>query len=165
MLFYHDIKFCFVPLPPPGIMYRTEYISSHVYFSLMLFCCFQQVVKVAKNSLNNRFIPYDVIETDAIFSIDDDVEMRHDEILLGFRYLKHFCFKQLHIGTWLRAKRTYMYLAFYIMNRIFKIFSFPEFGEKPEIKLWDFLHGFMRGIHRINNGFTVQNIHVNSPWS
>lgn len=43
------------------------------------------VVKVAKNSLNNRFIPYDVIETDAIFSIDDDVEMRPDEILLGFR--------------------------------------------------------------------------------
>lgn len=43
------------------------------------------VVKVAKNSLNNRFIPYDVIETDAIFAIDDDVEMRHDEILLGFR--------------------------------------------------------------------------------
>lgn len=55
----------------------------------MLFCCFQQVVKVAKNSLNNRFIPYDVIETDAIFSIDDDVEMRHDEILLGFRYVKY----------------------------------------------------------------------------
>lgn len=53
---------------------------------ISLFVCgFQQVVKVAKNSLNNRFIPYDVIETDAIFSIDDDVEMRHDEILLGFR--------------------------------------------------------------------------------
>lgn len=146
-------------------MYRTEYISSHVYFSLMLFCCFLQVVKVAKNSLNNRFIPYDVIETDAIFSIDDDVEMRHDEILLGFRYVKHFCFKQLRICTWLRVKRTYMYLAFCIMNRIFNIFSFPEFGEKQEIKLWDFLHGFMRGIRRINSGFTVQNIHVNSPWS
>ena len=54
---------------------------------VFLYCTyyFQQVVKVAKNSLNNRFIPYDVIETDAIFAIDDDVEMRHDEILLGFR--------------------------------------------------------------------------------
>ena len=51
---------------------------------------FQQVVKVAKNSLNNRFIPYDVIETDAIFAVDDDVEMRHDEILLGFRYWTFF---------------------------------------------------------------------------
>ena len=54
-------------------------------------------MKVAKNSLNNRFIPYDVIETDAIFSIDDDVEMRHEEILLGFRYVEHFGFKQLVI--------------------------------------------------------------------
>lgn len=43
------------------------------------------VVKVAKNSLNNRFVPYDVIETDAIFAVDDDVEMRHEEILLAFR--------------------------------------------------------------------------------
>ena len=46
------------------------------------------MVKVAKNSLNNRFIPYDVIETDAIFAIDDDVEMRHDEILLAYRYVQ-----------------------------------------------------------------------------
>lgn len=45
-------------------------------------------MKVAKNSLNNRFIPYDVIETDAIFAIDDDVEMRHDEILLAYRYVQ-----------------------------------------------------------------------------
>ena len=44
------------------------------------------MVKVAKNSLNNRFVPYDVIETDAVFAVDDDVEMRHDEILLAFRY-------------------------------------------------------------------------------
>ncbi|XP_001625539.2 exostosin-3 [Nematostella vectensis] len=43
------------------------------------------VVRTTKNSLNNRFLPYDVIETDAILSIDDDVELRHDEILLAFR--------------------------------------------------------------------------------
>ena len=43
-------------------------------------------MKVTKNSLNNRFVPYDVIETDAVFAVDDDVEMRHDEILLAFRY-------------------------------------------------------------------------------
>ena len=48
-------------------------------------------MKVAKNSLNNRFIPYDVIETDAIFAIDDDVEMRHDEILLAYRYVQFVC--------------------------------------------------------------------------
>lgn len=49
-----------------------------------------QVVKVEKNSLNNRFVPFDVIETDAIFAVDDDVEMRHDEILLAFRYTDQF---------------------------------------------------------------------------
>lgn len=47
-------------------------------------------MKVEKNSLNNRFVPFDVIETDAIFAVDDDVEMRHDEILLAFRYTDQF---------------------------------------------------------------------------
>ena len=45
-----------------------------------------QVVRTAKNSLNNRFLPYDAIETEAILSIDDDAHLRHDEILFGFRY-------------------------------------------------------------------------------
>ncbi|ESP03371.1 hypothetical protein LOTGIDRAFT_137450 [Lottia gigantea] len=43
------------------------------------------VIKTAKNSLNNRFLPYDVIETEAILSIDDDAHLRHDEIVFGFR--------------------------------------------------------------------------------
>ena len=68
-------------------VFNTVYIL--LYYMYCTYDC-QQVVKVAKNSLNNRFIPYDVIETDAVFAIDDDVEMRHDEILLGFRYM-NFC--------------------------------------------------------------------------
>jgi alpha-1,4-N-acetylglucosaminyltransferase EXTL3 len=44
-----------------------------------------EVIWADKNSLNNRFIPYDVIETDAILSIDDDVELEVDEIQLAFR--------------------------------------------------------------------------------
>ncbi|VDO06460.1 unnamed protein product [Rodentolepis nana] len=44
-----------------------------------------QVVKSEKNSLNNRFLPYDVIKTEAILMLDDDVTLRHDEIILGFR--------------------------------------------------------------------------------
>lgn len=43
------------------------------------------VVRAPRNSLNNRFIPYDVIETEAILSVDDDAHLRHDEILFGFR--------------------------------------------------------------------------------
>ncbi|XP_072038914.1 LOW QUALITY PROTEIN: exostosin-like 3 [Amphiura filiformis] len=44
-----------------------------------------KVIKTKKNSLNNRFLPYDEIETEAILSIDDDAHLRHDEILFGFR--------------------------------------------------------------------------------
>ena len=43
------------------------------------------VIKAEKNSLNNRFKPYDVIETEAILSMDDDVHLRNDEIIFGFR--------------------------------------------------------------------------------
>ncbi|KAK4337423.1 hypothetical protein RND71_043880 [Anisodus tanguticus] len=36
--------------------------------------------------LSNEFIqPYKVIETEAILSMDDDVHLRHDEIIFGFR--------------------------------------------------------------------------------
>lgn len=44
-----------------------------------------EIVKVSRNSLNNRFIPYDKIETDAILTLDDDTPLRPDEIVLAFR--------------------------------------------------------------------------------
>lgn len=44
-----------------------------------------KVLKGGKNSLNNRFLPFDEIETEAVLSIDDDAHLRHDEILFGFR--------------------------------------------------------------------------------
>nr|XP_033793552.1 exostosin-like 3 isoform X1 [Geotrypetes seraphini]XP_033793553.1 exostosin-like 3 isoform X1 [Geotrypetes seraphini]XP_033793554.1 exostosin-like 3 isoform X1 [Geotrypetes seraphini]XP_033793555.1 exostosin-like 3 isoform X1 [Geotrypetes seraphini]XP_033793556.1 exostosin-like 3 isoform X1 [Geotrypetes seraphini]XP_033793557.1 exostosin-like 3 isoform X1 [Geotrypetes seraphini] len=43
------------------------------------------VVRTEKNSLNNRFLPWVEIETEAILSIDDDAHLRHDEIMFGFR--------------------------------------------------------------------------------
>ncbi|XP_045181554.2 exostosin-like 3 [Mercenaria mercenaria] len=43
------------------------------------------VVKMSKNSLNNRFLPFEAIETEAVLSIDDDSHLRHDEIVFGFR--------------------------------------------------------------------------------
>lgn len=45
-----------------------------------------QVVRTEKNSLNNRFLPWNEIETEAILSIDDDAHLRHDEIMFGFRW-------------------------------------------------------------------------------
>lgn len=44
-----------------------------------------QVIQAAKNSLNNRFLPYEAIETEAVLSVDDDAHLRHDEIMFGFR--------------------------------------------------------------------------------
>lgn len=44
-----------------------------------------ELVKVNRNSLNNRFLPYDSIETDAILSLDDDSPLRPDEIVFAFR--------------------------------------------------------------------------------
>ena len=44
-----------------------------------------KVLKTQKNSLNNRFLPFDEIETEAILSLDDDAHLRQDEIIVGFR--------------------------------------------------------------------------------
>ncbi|KAI5694116.1 hypothetical protein M8J75_010856 [Diaphorina citri] len=43
------------------------------------------VVRTNTNDLNNRFKPYDVIETEAVLNMDDDVYLRHDEIMFAFR--------------------------------------------------------------------------------
>uniref|UniRef100_A0A5S6QUL4 Glycosyl transferase 64 domain-containing protein n=1 Tax=Trichuris muris TaxID=70415 RepID=A0A5S6QUL4_TRIMR len=43
------------------------------------------VLRPGKNSLNNRFLPFAQIETEAILSVDDDVQLRHDEIIFAFR--------------------------------------------------------------------------------
>ncbi|XP_022918959.1 exostosin-3 [Onthophagus taurus] len=43
------------------------------------------VIKAARNSLNNRFLPLDNLQTEAILSVDDDAHLRHDEIMFGFR--------------------------------------------------------------------------------
>ena len=37
------------------------------------------VVATQRNSLNNRFLPFSAIETEAVLSVDDDAHLRHDE--------------------------------------------------------------------------------------
>ncbi|XP_022651566.1 exostosin-like 3 isoform X2 [Varroa jacobsoni] len=44
-----------------------------------------QVIKAPINSLNNRFVPWDVIETEAVLCLDDDGRLRHDELVFAFR--------------------------------------------------------------------------------
>lgn len=58
--------------------------SVNALAKLCLVLCLQ-VVRTEKNSLNNRFLPWDAVETEAILSIDDDAHLRHDEIMFGFR--------------------------------------------------------------------------------
>ncbi|KAH9404328.1 Exostoses (Multiple)-like 3 [Tyrophagus putrescentiae] len=43
------------------------------------------VIKSKHNSLNNRFLPFEEIKTDAVLSMDDDASFRHDEIIFAFR--------------------------------------------------------------------------------
>ncbi|CDI98613.1 exostosin 3 [Echinococcus multilocularis] len=43
------------------------------------------VIRGGKNSLNNRFLPFDVLKTEALLMLDDDITLRHDEIVLAFR--------------------------------------------------------------------------------
>lgn len=64
------------------LVYKFNCIHlAFIYFVLYFF----QVIQAAKNSLNNRFLPYEAIETEAVLSVDDDAHLRHDEIMFGFR--------------------------------------------------------------------------------
>uniref|UniRef100_A0A7E4ULF6 Glyco_transf_64 domain-containing protein n=1 Tax=Panagrellus redivivus TaxID=6233 RepID=A0A7E4ULF6_PANRE len=42
-------------------------------------------VRAEKNTLNNRFYPYDLIETEAVLSLDDDMDLKRAEIVFAFR--------------------------------------------------------------------------------
>ncbi|VDO91524.1 unnamed protein product [Heligmosomoides polygyrus] len=44
-----------------------------------------EFIKVAKNSLNNRFVPWDRIRTEAVLSLDDDIDLKQHEIVFAFR--------------------------------------------------------------------------------
>ncbi|NXD12163.1 EXTL3 protein, partial [Nothocercus nigrocapillus] len=80
------------------------------------------VVRTEKNSLNNRFLPWDEIETEAILSIDDDAHLRHDEIMFGFRVWREardrivgFPGRYHASAVPLRALQYYAYLYSYVM--------------------------------------------------
>ena len=69
-----------------------------------------QIIRTLKNSLNNRFLPYDAIETEAILSVDDDAHLRHDEIIFGFRWAIVCFFFVFFIGWW---RRLLMHFCFW----------------------------------------------------
>ncbi|KIH58520.1 EXTL2, alpha-1,4-N-acetylhexosaminyltransferase, partial [Ancylostoma duodenale] len=44
-----------------------------------------EFIKVTTNSLNNRFVPWDRITTEAVLSLDDDIDLKQHEIVFAFR--------------------------------------------------------------------------------
>ena len=62
-------------------------LPSSVFHTLPSSLPLPQVVRGKGNSLNNRFLPFKEIETEAVLSIDDDVHLRPDEIQFAFRYM------------------------------------------------------------------------------
>ncbi|KAF1762148.1 hypothetical protein GCK72_010410 [Caenorhabditis remanei] len=44
-----------------------------------------EFIRVTENSLNNRFVPWDRIETESVLSLDDDIDLMQQEIILAFR--------------------------------------------------------------------------------
>ncbi|KPM07096.1 exostosin-2-like protein [Sarcoptes scabiei] len=67
-------------LEPPPIEFWSKYTKIPL-----------QVIRMRKNLLNNRFLPFDSIETEAIFSIDDDITMlNHDEIEFAYQTWREF---------------------------------------------------------------------------
>ncbi|KJH50266.1 EXTL2, alpha-1,4-N-acetylhexosaminyltransferase [Dictyocaulus viviparus] len=44
-----------------------------------------EFIKVSRNSLNNRFVPWDRIRTEAVLSLDDDIDLKQHEIIFAFR--------------------------------------------------------------------------------
>ncbi|GMR41238.1 hypothetical protein PMAYCL1PPCAC_11433, partial [Pristionchus mayeri] len=44
-----------------------------------------EFIRADRNSLNNRFVPWDRIQTEAVLSLDDDIDLKHHEIVFAFR--------------------------------------------------------------------------------
>jgi len=75
-----------------GLKMLSEFIWSTYIFGVTHVIS-SQAIQMEKNSLNNRFFPFDAIETDAVLSIDDDVYVSHENLLFAFRYI---CYADKH---------------------------------------------------------------------
>lgn len=110
-----------------------------------------QVVRTEKNSLNNRFLPWDAVETEAILSIDDDAHLRHDEIMFGFRSAMIPEFIPLHR---INSKHSVDCA----------LCGLSGCGVRPEIVSWDSLEDITHGTSTISPGSITPTTRVSSPW-
>ncbi|XP_026684532.1 exostosin-3 [Diaphorina citri] len=102
------------------------------------------VVRTNTNDLNNRFKPYDVIETEAVLNMDDDVYLRHDEIMFAFRVWReqrdrivgfpgrYHAWDQNNQGGWLynsnyscELSMASLFYVFYLKRRLLMRVLFP----------------------------------------
>ena len=92
----------------PSVKFLTRldpYLSTHRI----------HLVRSPTNSLNNRCLPYQLIETDAVLSVDDDVKLRADEVALAFRVWREN--RERVVGfparyhSWSYRHKAYMYGA------------------------------------------------------
>ena len=78
------------------------------------------IVRPKSNSLQNRFLPMNLIRTDAVLTLDDDVRISNYDFTLAFRW-------STRISTANSAK-----LALnYSQNRLIKLFSSRAWQEHP----------------------------------
>lgn len=68
LVLWSDIK----RKPPPSNYWPTIHVPIHFILS-------------HNSSLNERFLPFDLIETEAVFSMDDDFEAIKEHIEFAFR--------------------------------------------------------------------------------
>ena len=67
-----------------------------------------KVLQTPENRLSNRFYPYAEIETEAVFSLDDDITMLStDEIEFGFQVIILFVDDLSNVNKYLRYPHTF----------------------------------------------------------
>jgi hypothetical protein len=117
-----------------------------------------KVIKAEKNSLNNRFIPFDEIQTEAVLSVDDDAHLRHDEIIFGFR-------------VWREHRDRLGKIFFRICAFTIRVTNILSSALKPKPGLyicllfqWDFQGDFMLGIKTTLIGIIIPTTAVSCQW-
>jgi alpha-1,4-N-acetylglucosaminyltransferase EXTL3 len=94
---------------PPSIQFARKF-ALHMHSSRM------HVLLARNNSLNSRFLPFDLMATDAVLSMDDDTLLRNDEIIMAFRVWREN--RDRIVGfparyhTWSTKARNYVYESY-----------------------------------------------------
>ncbi|XP_029650148.1 exostosin-like 3 [Octopus sinensis] len=122
------------------------------------------VVACGKNSLNNRFLPFDIIRTDAIFSLDDDFTLPQKNILLAFRIWREN--RDRLVGfpgryhSWSQSEKKFLYKADYLVDGISLVLTSACFFHKHYTYLYTYM--MHRAIYNyVEKNFNCEDIGIN----